>query len=57
MDKFISLRIGEDDEVALESVKEHYQNVLKIPLNTNLLYRMAMKKLAEQIKNDTNRGQ
>lgn len=51
MDKLISLRISEEDEQALAKVKEHYQDVLKIPLNTNLLYRMAMQKLAEQIDN------
>lgn len=54
MERFISLRISEEDEAALEKVKRHYAETLKIPLTINLLYRMAMQKLAEQI--DTNRG-
>jgi hypothetical protein len=50
----VSIRLTDDDKIALEAVRKHYAKILETPPNTTLLYRMAMKKLADAIKTENN---
>ena len=54
MIKPVSIRMTVEDAAALKVVKDHFEKTLMMNCNTNMLFRLAIKKLAESIKSETN---